>query len=215
MFIALWAFLPGGQTPASILAEGGTLKNLGTSSHPRWTITAQLAWSSIECVLDEAHQFLPQEMTVRTSSRNEVIRVDRFEQANGFWYPAQGSGVITPTNATLGQASVAFQLDQVRINESIPNAKFVWTSFPAGAEVDNQIQRTRKAIGGKLARIKLTRAHPLRKQPAPTNPPLQVADDPGAGTRRWVTGILFGIAILAGGIGLALRRRDGSLNPQP
>ena len=207
MFTAMWMFLPGGQTIATILDEGGTLANSGSASKPRWMLTTQLKHSALECDLDETHQFLPREMTIRTETSQQTIRVDRFEQSGDFWYPAAGSSEIVPTNLERGPTNISFELQQVAINQPIAAAKFRWSDFPAGALVVDQVKMTRESIGGKLARIKLTREHAPPKQAAPHDNPIQIPTDPAGSPRFWVTGVLLSSAILAGGAGLYLRYR--------
>ena len=206
-FAGLWMFLPGGRTVADLLNHGGTLANAGITGWPRWTLTLAAERSRVECVLDEAHQFLPSELTIRTDTSQRTIRVDRFERANGFWYPAAGSSVTTGSTLPSGPVVVAWQLDQVAINQPIPDAMFAWTDLPPGVQVFNRIDNTSRIVGGKLAQIKRTRAHPATKSTPPHQEAVEVSSDPGSDVRSMLSYGLLGVAILAGGVGVFLRWR--------
>jgi hypothetical protein len=205
-FAGLRLFLPGGRTIAAILNSGGILVNSGTSRNPRWILTAKLDGDEYECVLDETHQFSPKELTINTEASRQIARVDRFEQADGFWYPAEGSRTFI-SHKDHSQVKLTFLLERVAINRSIANAKFEWRDFPTGVAVTNQLDHSMKLVGGKLARLKLQSEHPLPMQKAPTNEPVQVPDDANALTRRLAMIVSIGIAILTGGLGVYFRRR--------
>ena len=207
VFASLWTFLPDGRTVADLLDNGGSLANNGTTSQPRWTLTAASERCKVECLLDELHQFLPSELTVRTNTSQRTIRVDRFERANDFWYPAAGTCETTAATLKSGPHLARWQLDQVVINQPIPDAKFVWTDLPSGVQVFNLIDNTSRIVGGKLARLKLMRTYPAIKEKAPSQDPIEVPSDPGADVRSLLTLGLLTLTILAGGTGVFLRRR--------
>lgn len=206
MFSGLWMFLPGGKTIAAHLKGGASLVNAGWARSPRWTLKVQSTPYSFECLLDQGHQFLPRELTARSAESVQHTVVDRFEQANGSWYPAEGSTRFTFTKTELAPFALTFRLEAVAINQPIPSTRFRWTDRPDGIDVDDQIEGTLTSVGGKLARLKLLKQHPQPKHAPPTGEPIRVPAD--AAASRWRPSlVLIAVAVGAGGFGLYLRHR--------
>ena len=206
-FLGLFVLMPLGRDLAANLDHGGTIENMGSRQSPRWKLTAARESERVECELDASHQFLPRVVTLSRHGRTYLIQVERFEQVNGFFYPAEGSAIYLATDK-YPQIEVRFRLDQVKFNQVIPDSRFQWTTFPTGAQVVNKIDRKTYSVGGRRARLQLLGEHPIKQEKPPIGSPITVPPDHDAASRWWFVVIALTVAALTGFVSVILRIRS-------
>jgi hypothetical protein len=128
-------FLWPGEVPLhQHLKEGATVEFQGTTKGRRTAVVESRSpddrrW---HFELDEEHDWLPKSLEVESGRLK--LKVEKFAQENGRWFPVDGEGTRY-LDRIKGLQQVRFKVTRLKINQPIPDYSFELPALPAGVTI--------------------------------------------------------------------------------
>ena len=139
-FSALWSFMPGGKPIYVYLDEGGQIDAAPEAGPDCVALTTKYRGSSLKCILDGKHDWLPLKVELR---ERDILHVNntttRFQRDNNRWFPAEGEFEVP---AQEGSILRLFYVENLSINRPIDDKRFALPALPGGVRVVDDVKNT-------------------------------------------------------------------------